>query len=133
MCIDMWGCNLYLKCLICSLRRGFNVHLDPVIHTQQHVCLLWWGLLPKPRLVETLKQCWTAIMSLDCLSLSLFLRRCFQTAHFYVEDSNSPRVVPNESIPVIPILGRCPLTDLRSLRTLRYDVKTQSSYVRKNS
>ncbi|TRY97483.1 hypothetical protein DNTS_008214 [Danionella cerebrum] len=30
-------------------------------------------------------------------------RRCFQTAHFYVEDSNSPRVVPNESIPIIPI------------------------------
>uniref|UniRef100_A0A3B4YI84 protein-tyrosine-phosphatase n=1 Tax=Seriola lalandi dorsalis TaxID=1841481 RepID=A0A3B4YI84_SERLL len=29
--------------------------------------------------------------------------RCFQTAHFYVEDSNSPRVVPNETIPAIPI------------------------------
>uniref|UniRef100_A0AAQ6A3C2 protein-tyrosine-phosphatase n=1 Tax=Amphiprion ocellaris TaxID=80972 RepID=A0AAQ6A3C2_AMPOC len=30
-------------------------------------------------------------------------RRFFQTAHFYVEDSSSPRVVANENIPVIPI------------------------------
>uniref|UniRef100_A0A4W6F839 protein-tyrosine-phosphatase n=1 Tax=Lates calcarifer TaxID=8187 RepID=A0A4W6F839_LATCA len=37
------------------------------------------------------------------LSLSLSVRRCFQTAHFYVEDSDSPRVVPNETIPIIPI------------------------------
>uniref|UniRef100_A0A8D3EBC0 Receptor-type tyrosine-protein phosphatase gamma n=1 Tax=Scophthalmus maximus TaxID=52904 RepID=A0A8D3EBC0_SCOMX len=29
--------------------------------------------------------------------------RFFQTAHFYVEESSSPRVVANESIPVIPI------------------------------
>uniref|UniRef100_A0A673ACI9 protein-tyrosine-phosphatase n=1 Tax=Sphaeramia orbicularis TaxID=375764 RepID=A0A673ACI9_9TELE len=30
-------------------------------------------------------------------------RRFFQTAHFYVEESSSPRVVANENIPVIPI------------------------------
>uniref|UniRef100_A0A673AE00 Receptor-type tyrosine-protein phosphatase gamma n=1 Tax=Sphaeramia orbicularis TaxID=375764 RepID=A0A673AE00_9TELE len=31
------------------------------------------------------------------------LWRFFQTAHFYVEESSSPRVVANENIPVIPI------------------------------
>uniref|UniRef100_A0A665VAI3 protein-tyrosine-phosphatase n=1 Tax=Echeneis naucrates TaxID=173247 RepID=A0A665VAI3_ECHNA len=34
---------------------------------------------------------------------SVFFRRCFQTAHFYVEDSNSPRVVANETIPPVLI------------------------------
>lgn len=33
-------------------------------------------------------------------------RRFFQTAHFYVEESSSPRVVANESIPIIPIPGK---------------------------
>ncbi|XP_056251447.1 receptor-type tyrosine-protein phosphatase gamma-like isoform X1 [Seriola aureovittata] len=37
------------------------------------------------------------------LAVLVYWRRCFQTAHFYVEDSNSPRVVPNETIPAIPI------------------------------
>uniref|UniRef100_A0A674NRF5 protein-tyrosine-phosphatase n=1 Tax=Takifugu rubripes TaxID=31033 RepID=A0A674NRF5_TAKRU len=32
-----------------------------------------------------------------------FLSVFFQTAHFYVEESSSPRVVANENIPVIPI------------------------------
>ncbi|CAB1353597.1 unnamed protein product, partial [Coregonus sp. 'balchen'] len=42
-------------------------------------------------------------MTSFCNLLCIKYRRCFQTAHFYVEDSSSPRVVPNDSIPVIPI------------------------------
>ncbi|XP_051803954.1 receptor-type tyrosine-protein phosphatase gamma-like isoform X2 [Acanthochromis polyacanthus] len=37
------------------------------------------------------------------LAVLIYWRRWFQTAHFYVEDSSSPRMVPNETIPVIPI------------------------------
>uniref|UniRef100_A0A8C5NBX1 protein-tyrosine-phosphatase n=1 Tax=Gouania willdenowi TaxID=441366 RepID=A0A8C5NBX1_GOUWI len=43
------------------------------------------------------------IMLLICSLCSSVCRRFFQTAHFYVEESSSPRVVANESIPVIPI------------------------------
>ncbi|XP_070697567.1 receptor-type tyrosine-protein phosphatase gamma-like [Pempheris klunzingeri] len=42
-------------------------------------------------------------MNALCSLLCIKYRRCFQTAHFYVEDSSSPRVVPNEKIPVISI------------------------------
>jgi len=33
-------CSLQCECLICSLKRGFKVHLDPVIRTQQTVFTL---------------------------------------------------------------------------------------------
>ncbi|XP_061583273.1 receptor-type tyrosine-protein phosphatase gamma isoform X1 [Cololabis saira] len=41
----------------------------------------------------------TSICSLLCSKY----RRFFQTAHFYVDESSSPRVVANENIPIIPI------------------------------
>ncbi|KAF0035498.1 hypothetical protein F2P81_013256 [Scophthalmus maximus] len=47
------------------------------------------------------------------LAVLVYWRRCFQTAHFYVEDSSSSRVVPNETFPVVPIPDmyrvRCPV------------------------
>ncbi|KAG7264584.1 hypothetical protein CRUP_013860 [Coryphaenoides rupestris] len=46
-------------------------------------------------------------LTLLCLVMLLVVlvtwRRFFQTAHFYVEETSSPRVVANENIPVIPI------------------------------
>ncbi|KAF7664307.1 hypothetical protein LDENG_00180640 [Lucifuga dentata] len=45
----------------------------------------------------------TVLCLIMLLIVMVYWRRFFQTAHFYVEDSSSPRVVANESIPVIPI------------------------------
>lgn len=45
------------------------------------------------------------------LAVLIYWRRCFQTAHFYVEDSSSPRVVSSDTIPVIPI----PADDMEAL------------------
>ncbi|XP_054866597.1 receptor-type tyrosine-protein phosphatase gamma-like isoform X2 [Amphiprion ocellaris] len=45
------------------------------------------------------------------LAVLTYWRRWFQTAQFYVEDSSSPRMVPSETIPVIPI----PADDMEAL------------------
>ncbi|XP_004631762.1 receptor-type tyrosine-protein phosphatase gamma [Octodon degus] len=45
----------------------------------------------------------TVVCLILLIAVLVYWRKCFQTAHFYVEDSSSPRVVPNESIPIIPI------------------------------
>ncbi|XP_019751306.1 receptor-type tyrosine-protein phosphatase gamma [Hippocampus comes] len=45
----------------------------------------------------------TLLCFIMLLIVMVYWRRFFQTAHFYVEESSSPRVVANESIPFIPI------------------------------
>lgn len=55
--------------------------------------------------LATLRSVWQTSRWHFFSSLSL-CRRFFQTAHFYVEESSSPRVVANESIPIIPIPGK---------------------------
>ncbi|XP_056294469.1 receptor-type tyrosine-protein phosphatase gamma [Pseudoliparis swirei] len=45
----------------------------------------------------------TLLCLIMLLTVMVYWRRFFQTAHFYVEESSSPRVVANENIPIIPI------------------------------
>ncbi|CAM9911782.1 receptor-type tyrosine-protein phosphatase gamma-like isoform X1 [Lampetra fluviatilis] len=48
------------------------------------------------------------VSSLTCLcvilliALLIYWRKCFQTAHLYIDDINSPRVVPPSSLPFLP-------------------------------
>ncbi|RVE73260.1 hypothetical protein OJAV_G00047430 [Oryzias javanicus] len=45
----------------------------------------------------------TLLCLIMLLIVMVYWRKFFQTAHFYVEESNSPRVVANDNIPIIPI------------------------------
>uniref|UniRef100_UPI00358F74D3 receptor-type tyrosine-protein phosphatase gamma-like n=1 Tax=Myxine glutinosa TaxID=7769 RepID=UPI00358F74D3 len=48
------------------------------------------------------------VASLTCtcliflISVLIYWRKCFQTAHFYVDDNDSPRVVPTSTLPFLP-------------------------------
>ncbi|XP_034022283.1 receptor-type tyrosine-protein phosphatase gamma isoform X2 [Thalassophryne amazonica] len=81
----------------------FSVHTDRAILSNA-------TRIPHPgmgRMVWIVPLVVVSALTLLCIIILLIVmiywRRFFQTAHFYVEESSSPRVVANESIPVIPI------------------------------
>ncbi|KAM9859307.1 receptor-type tyrosine-protein phosphatase gamma [Aulostomus maculatus] len=81
----------------------FSVHTDRTVLSNV-------TRMPHPgmgRMVWIVPLVVVSALTLLCLIMLLIVmvywRRFFQTAHFYVEESNSPRVVANENIPFIPI------------------------------
>ncbi|XP_008299989.1 receptor-type tyrosine-protein phosphatase gamma-like [Stegastes partitus] len=65
--------------------------------------LIYWRSCQQQHATDRMLSLLFSRMNALCSLLCIKYRRCFQTAHFYAEDSSSLRVVPNETIPVIPI------------------------------
>uniref|UniRef100_A0AAQ5ZGT4 Receptor-type tyrosine-protein phosphatase gamma n=1 Tax=Amphiprion ocellaris TaxID=80972 RepID=A0AAQ5ZGT4_AMPOC len=102
---SMCMCGLADRTILSNVTRtsqpgmGRMVWIVPLVVVSALTLLCLIMLLISTSIMRVWFYCaiFTVLMSLcSC-------RRFFQTAHFYVEDSSSPRVVANENIPVIPI------------------------------
>ncbi|ROL48231.1 Receptor-type tyrosine-protein phosphatase gamma [Anabarilius grahami] len=112
--------------------RGDRNHLPPFsIHTERTLVSSMHPVPGSGRMEWIIPLVVVSALTFLCLILLLavlvYWRRCFQTAHFYVEDSNSPRVVPNESIPVIPIPGGS-YSSIQEVQRCTADMKITSEH-----